>query len=44
MDAKFVPLSVIEVIDMIISGREKLATELVTELKQYEATNRRKFR
>lgn len=36
MEARIIPLTVKEVIDMLISGREKLATELMTELQGFE--------
>jgi hypothetical protein len=36
MEARIIPLTVKEVIDMLISGREKLATELMTELQDFE--------
>jgi hypothetical protein len=36
MEARIIPLTVKEVIDMLISGREKLATELITELQHFE--------
>ena len=35
MEAQPFPLTMIDVIDMLISGREKLAKELVTELQQF---------
>ena len=41
MEARLIPVTVIEVIDMLISGKEKLATELVKELQQ-SSTHRRK--
>jgi hypothetical protein len=42
MEARIYPLTMIELIDLLISGREKLAVELVTELRFYESTNHRK--
>jgi len=36
MNAKHIPVTVIEVVDMLISGREKLANELVKELQYAE--------
>jgi hypothetical protein len=32
----------VELIYLLTSGREKLATELVTELRHYESINQRK--
>jgi len=34
METQFISLTVIEVIDMLISGKEKLATELVKEMRK----------
>lgn len=42
MESRIIPLTVIEVVDLLISGKEKLATELVNELRQTESNNRRK--
>lgn len=42
MNARIVPLTMVELIDLLISGKEKLATELITELRVYESTNQRK--
>ena len=42
MEARIVPLSVMEVLDMLISGKEKLANELIKELLTSEGTRREK--
>lgn len=39
--ARIYPLTVIEVLDMLISGKEKLATELVVELRKFERNKRK---
>ncbi len=36
METRVIPLTVVEVVDMLISGREKLAKELITELCEFE--------
>lgn len=36
METRVIPLTVMEVVDMLISGREKLAKELMTELYEFE--------
>lgn len=36
MQARIYPLTMVELIDMLLSGRDKLATELVTELRVHE--------
>jgi len=42
MEARIFPLTMIELMDLLISGREKLAAELVTELRTHETYNQRK--
>jgi len=42
MNARIVPLTMVELMYLLMTGREKLATELVTELRIYETTNQRK--
>lgn len=42
MEAQVFPLSMIEIIDMLISGRVKLARELVTELQQFNTNSERR--
>jgi hypothetical protein len=42
MQARIFPLTMLELIDMLTSGRTKLANELVTELRNYESQNQRK--
>jgi len=42
MNARIVPLTMVELMYLLTTGREKLATELVTELRIYETTNQRK--
>lgn len=43
METRIIPITVVELTDMLISGREKLAKELVTELREIEGyTQRRK--
>jgi hypothetical protein len=44
MENRFIPLTVIEVVDMLISGKEKLAIDLVNELALYrrESNNKRR--
>jgi hypothetical protein len=37
MEARIIPLTVKEVVDMLISGREKLAIELMAELQYFES-------
>lgn len=44
MEARYIPLTVSEVVDMLISGREKLARELVTELQAVEQYEQRRMR
>lgn len=44
MEAQFIPVTVLDVIDMLISGKEKLATELVKELQQSSANRRKRNR
>lgn len=43
METRFIPVTVAEVVDLLISGREKLAREIVTELTEYERTRRKKI-
>ena len=42
MQARIYPLTMVELIDLLISGREKLATELVSELRNFETIKSRK--
>lgn len=42
MQARIFPLTMIELMYMLTSGREKLANELVTELRVHESLNQRK--
>lgn len=42
MDTRKIPITVLDVIDMLISGREKLAKELINELQQYEYQNKKR--
>jgi hypothetical protein len=42
MQARIYPLTMIELMYMLTSGREKLAKELVTELRVHESLNQRK--
>ncbi len=42
MNARIVPLTMVELMYLLTTGKEKLATELVTELRIYETTNQRK--
>ena len=42
--AHIIPITVIEVLDLLISGREKLAKELVTELQEFEIKKKRSNR
>lgn len=41
MEARTIPVTMIDVIDMLISGKEKLAKELITELHETQHTQRR---
>lgn len=41
MEARTIPVTMIDVIDMLISGKEKLAKELVTELQETQYKRRR---
>ena len=44
MEARTIPVTMIDVIDMLISGKEKLAKELVTELQETTYQTRRNKR
>ena len=44
MEARIRPVTVVELVDMLISGREKLAKELVTELRETEGYIQRRKR
>lgn len=43
MNARIVPLTMVELIYLLTTGKEKLAEELVSELRTCESTNKHNY-